>query len=116
VDTERKMEKKRVDNLGMGRDEFDQIVKSSILDSVRMVGDDYLDLVLSFLESRSGTRVLDPQHLQDVDIALDSVFLRFSTAIKYIIIFQICATLKLEPQNLGKSLEWAVHELRSYSW
>jgi hypothetical protein len=100
----------------IGREKFDQVVRTSILDSVRIIGDDYPKLVLSFLESRTGTQGLDPQRLHDVDIALDSLFLQFSTAIKYVIVFQICAALKLEPQKLRKNLEWTVQELRSSCW
>jgi hypothetical protein len=97
----------------MDRTEFDQVVKTSILESVRMIGDDYLDLFLSFLQKRNGIRDFD---LDDVDAALDSVFSRFSIAIKHVIMFQICATLKLEPQKLLKSLEWTIQEIRSSCW
>ena len=97
----------------VGREEFDKVVKTSILDSVRMIGDDYLDLFLSFIQRRNGIRTLD---LQDVDAALDSIFLRFSILVKYVIMFQICAALKLQPQKLLKSLEWTVQELRSSCW
>jgi hypothetical protein len=95
------------------RGEFDQVVKTSILESVRMIGDDYLDLFLSFLQRRNGIRDFD---LDDVDAALDSVFSRFSIAVKHVIMFQICATLKLEPQKPLKSLEWTIQEIRSSCW
>jgi len=78
-----------------------------------MIGDDYLDLFLSFIQRRNGIRTFD---LQDVDAALDSIFLRFSILVKYVIMFQICAALKLQPQKLLKSLEWTVQELRSSCW
>jgi hypothetical protein len=97
----------------IGRGEFDQAVKTSILESVRMIGDDYLDLFLSFLQKRNGMRDFD---LDDVDAALDSVFARFSIAVKHVIMFQICATLKLEPQKLLQSLEWTIQEIRSSCW
>ena len=97
----------------VGREEFDKVVKTSILDNVRMIGDDYLDLFLSFIQRRNGIRTLD---LQDVDAALDSIFLRFSILVKYVIMFQICAALKLQPQKLLKSLEWTVQEIRSSCW
>jgi hypothetical protein len=97
----------------VGRGEFDQVVKTSILESVRMIGDDYLDLFLSFLQRKNGIRDFD---LDDVDAALDSVFSRFSIAVKHVIMFQICATLRLEPQKLLKSLEWTVQEIRSSCW
>jgi len=97
----------------VGRGEFDQVVKTSILEGVRMIGDDYLDSFLSFLQKRNGIRDFD---LDDVDAALDSVFSRFSIAIKHVIMFQICATLKIEPQKLLKSLEWTIQEIRSSCW
>jgi hypothetical protein len=105
--------KKTENRLGIGRREFDQVVKTSILESVRMIGDDYLDLFLSFLQKRNGIRDFD---LDDVDAALDSVFSRFSIAVKHVIMFQICATLKLEPQKLLKSLEWTIQEIRASCW
>lgn len=98
---------------GVGREEFDKVVKASVLDSVRMIGDDYLDLFLSFIQRRNGIRTLD---LNDVDTALDSIFMRFSILVKHVIMFQICAVLKLEPQKLLKSLEWTIQELRSSCW
>ncbi len=97
----------------VGREEFDKVVKTSILDSVRMIGDDYLDLFLNFIQRRNGIRTLD---LHDVDAALDSIFLRFSILVKHVIMFQVCAALKLEPQKLLKSLEWTIQELRSSCW
>ncbi len=97
----------------VGRGEFDKIVKTSILESVRMIGDDYLDLFLSFLQKRNGIRDFD---LDDVDAALDSIFSRFSIAVKHVIMFEICATLKIEPQKLLKSLEWTIQEIRSSCW
>ncbi len=97
----------------VGRGEFDQVVKTSILESVRMIGDDYLDQFLSFLQRKNGIRDFD---LDDVDAALDSVFSRFSIAVKHVIMFQICATLKIEPQKLLKSLEWTIQEIRSSCW
>ncbi len=82
-----------------------------------MIGTDYLDLVLSFVGSENGTGDLDlALHLKEVDTALDSLFSRFSSAVKYIIIFQICTALKLEPPRLRKSLDWMVQELRSLCW
>jgi hypothetical protein len=108
-----KFDKKPERRTRVGRREFDQIVKTSILESVRMIGDDYFDHFLSFLQDRKGIRDFD---LEDVDEALDSVFSRFSVAVKHIIMFQICATLKVEPQKLLKSLEWTIQEIRSACW
>jgi len=108
-----KFDKKPESRLRVGRGEFDKIVKASILESVRMIGDDYVDLFLSFLQRRNGIRDFD---LDDVDAALDSVFSRFSIAVKHVIMFQICATLKIEPQKLLKSLEWTIQEIRSSCW
>jgi len=99
--------------LRIDRRQFDQVVKTSILESVRMIGDDYLDQFLSFLQKKNGIRDFD---LGDVDAALDSVFSRFSISVKHVIMFQICATLKIEPQKLLKSLEWTIQEIRSACW
>jgi hypothetical protein len=108
-----KLDRKPDRKTWVDRREFDQIVKTSILESVRMIGDDYLDLFLSFLQRKNGIRDFD---LDDVDAALDSVFSRFSIAVKHVIMFQICATLKIEPQKLLKSLEWTIQEIRSSCW
>jgi hypothetical protein len=97
----------------VSRGEFDQVVKTSILESVRMIGNDYFDLFLSFLQKRNGIRDFD---LDDVDAALDSVFSRFSVAVKHVIMFRICASLKLEPQKLLKSLAWTIQEIRASCW
>jgi hypothetical protein len=108
-----KLVKKPEASRRVGRGEFDQVVKTSILESVRMVGDDYLDEFLAFLQKRNGIRDFG---LNDADAALDSVFSRFSIAVKHVIMFQICATLKIEPQKLLKSLEWTIQEIRSSCW
>lgn len=52
----------------------------------------------------------------DVDAAIDAVLSRLSIGIKHIIMSQICATLKLEPQKLLKTLEWTIQEIRSTCW
>jgi hypothetical protein len=95
------------------RKEFDRIVKTSILEGVRMIGDDYLDQFFSFFQKKNGMMDFD---LGDVDAALDSVFSRFSIAIKHVIVFQICATLGTEPPKLLKTLEWTIQEIRSACW
>jgi hypothetical protein len=97
----------------VGRKEFDRVVKTSILESVRMIGDDYLDQFFAFFQRKNGIMDFD---LDDVDAALDSVFSRFSIAIKHVIMFQICATLRIEPQELLKTLEWTIQEIRSACW
>jgi hypothetical protein len=78
-----------------------------------MVGDDYLDQFFSFFQKRYGIMDFD---IDDVDVALDSVFSRFSIAIKHVIMFQICAALRIEPQKLLKTLEWTIQEIRSTCW
>ncbi len=94
-----KLDRKPDRKTRVDRREFDQIVKTSILESVRMIGDDYLDLFLSFLQRKNGIRDFD---LDDVDAALDSVFSRFSIAVKHVIMFQICATLKNRTTKTSK--------------
>jgi hypothetical protein len=108
-----RLARKAVSGPRVPREQFDQVVKTSITETVRMIGNDYLDLFLSFLQRRNGMRDFD---LDDVDAALDSVFSRFSIAVKHVIMFQICATLKIEPQKLLKSLEWTIQEIRSSCW
>lgn len=78
-----------------------------------MVGDYYLDQFFAFFQKRNGTMDFD---LDNVDAALDSVFSRFSIAVKHVIMFQICATLRVEPQKLLKTLEWTIQEIRSTCW
>jgi hypothetical protein len=51
-----------------------------------------------------------------VEVAIDSLFARFAIAIKQVIMFRICATLRLEPQKLLRSLEWTIQEIRSSCW
>src|SRR3989442_2844261 len=82
-----------------GREEFDQVVKPSILEPIRMIGEDYLDLFLTFIQRKDGIRTLDSASLQEVEVAMDSLFARFAIAIKHVIMFRICATLRLEPPN-----------------
>ena len=100
----------------IGREEFDRVVKTSILETIRMIGDDYLDLFLTFLQRKDGIRTLDSANLQEVEVAIDSLFARFAIAIKQVIMFRVCATLKLEPQKLPRNLEWTIQELRSSCW
>jgi hypothetical protein len=98
------------------REQFDQAVKTSILETIRMIGEDYLDLFLTFIQRRDGIRTLDSASLQEVEVAIDSLFARFAIAIKQVIMFRICATLKLEPQKLLRNLEWTIQEIRSSCW
>jgi hypothetical protein len=98
------------------REEFDQVVKTSILETIQMIGDDYLDLFLSLLQRKNGIRTLDSASLQEVEVATDSLFARFAIAIKYVIMFRVCASLRLEPPKLLRNLEWTIQELRSSCW
>jgi len=98
------------------REEFDRVVKGSILETIQMIGDDYLDLFLSLLQRKSGIKTLDSASLHEVEVAIDSLFARFAIAIKHVIMFRICATLRLEPQKLLRNLEWTIQELRSSCW
>ena len=100
----------------VGRVEFDHTVKTSILETIQMIGDDYLDQFYYFLQRKTGTKTLDSASLQEVEVALDSLFARFSIAIKYLIMFRVCMTLRLEPPRFLRSLEWSVQELRSSCW
>jgi hypothetical protein len=100
----------------VGREEFDRVVKTSILETIRMIGEDYLDLFLTFIQRKNGISTLDSASLQEVEVAIDSLFARFAIAIKQVIMFRICTTLRLEPQKLLKSLEWTIQELRSSCW
>ena len=100
----------------IGREEFDRVVKTSILETIQMIGDDYLDLFLTFIQRKDGIRTLDSASLQEVEVAIDSLFARFAIAIKQVIMFRVCATLKLEPQKLLRSLEWTIQELRASCW
>jgi hypothetical protein len=100
----------------LARAEFDQAVKTSILETIQMIGDDYLDQFYYFLQRKTGTRTLDSASLQEVEVALDSLFARFAVAIKHLIMFRICMTLRLEPSRFLRSLEWSIQELRSSCW
>jgi hypothetical protein len=100
----------------VGREEFDRVVKTSILETIRMIGEDYLDLFLTFIQRKDGISTLDSASLQEVEVAIDSLFARFAIAIKQVIMFRICATLRLEPQKLLRNLEWTIQELRSSCW
>jgi len=100
----------------VAREEFDSVVKASIFETVQMIGDDYLDLFLSLIQKRNGIKTLDSASLQDVEFAIDSLFARFAIAIKHVIMYRICATLRLEPQKLLRNLEWTIQELRSSCW
>jgi hypothetical protein len=98
------------------REEFDQVVETSILETIQMIGDDYIDLFLSLLQRKNGTKTLESASLNEVEVAIDSLFARFAIAIKQVIMFRICATLRLEPQKLLRSLEWTIQEIRSSCW
>jgi hypothetical protein len=108
---------KRAENAPrIDRKEFDQVVQTSILETIQMIGDDYLDLFLSLLQRKNGTRTIESESLHEVEVAIDSLFARFAIAIKHVIMFRICATLRLEPQKLLRNLEWTIQELRSSCW
>ncbi len=99
------------------REEFDGAIQKSTLITLRIVSDNCLTSVLSFI--RKGK----PDHtenivsrLDDVDEALDALFSKFSRLIKRAIILQACSILKVEPPRLGGSLRWMVEELRSSFW
>lgn len=98
------------------REEFDQVVETSILETIQMIGDDYIDLFLSLLQRKNGTKTLESASLNEVEVAIDSLFARFAIAIKQVIMFRICATLRLEPQKLLRNLEWTIQEIRSSCW
>jgi hypothetical protein len=100
----------------LGRAEFDHAVKTSILETIQMIGDDYLDQFYYFLERKIGIKTLDSASLQEVEFALDSLFARFAIAIKHLIMFRVCMTLRLEPPRFLRSLEWSIQELRSSCW
>ncbi len=97
--------------------EFDRVVQSSLFSSLRMVGEDCLDSVLSFVQGgTSRPRKNPPLNLQDVDRALDTLYSRFSKVIKYVTVLQISSLLKQEPPRLKESLFWMVEELRAEAW
>jgi hypothetical protein len=98
------------------REEFDRVVRASILETVQMIGDDYLDLFLSLIQRRTGTKTLDSANLQDVEFAIDSLFGRFAISIKHVIVYCACTALRIEPEKPLKSLEWTIQELRSSCW
>jgi hypothetical protein len=101
----------------MERAEFDAAVQKSLLSTLRSLGEDSLESVLSTLgggTSVSAERLFS--RLADLDAVLDAVFSKFSMIIKHITILQACSLLKLEPPKLGNSLFWMVEELRSNLW
>ena len=98
------------------REEFDRVVKTSILETIRVVGDDYLDLFLALLQRKNGIGTIDSATLHDVEVSIDSLFARFAIAIKHVIMFRSCATLRLEPQKVLTNLEWTIQVLRSSCW
>ncbi len=101
----------------MNKAEFDRIVQSSLLSSLRIVGEDCLDSVLSFVH-HGKLRPAENLHLdlQEVDRALDVLYSRFSKVIKYVTVLQISSLLKQEPPRLKQSLFWMVEELRAEAW
>ena len=109
VSPETKLVKPAKNSPQIDREEFDQVVKTSTLETIQMIGDDYLDLFLTFIQRKDGIRNIDSASLQEVEVAIDSLFARFAIAIKQVIMFRICATLRLEPQKLLRRLEWNAH-------
>ena len=97
--------------------EFDRIVQSSLFSSLRMVGEDCFDSVLSFVH-HGKLRPTENLHLDllEVDRALDTLYSRFSKVIKYVTVLQISSLLKQEPPRLKESLFWMVEELRAEAW
>ncbi len=101
----------------MSKAEFDSIVKTSLFSSLRMVSEDCLDSVLSFVHGGSlKPKQNSPLDLQEVDRALDTLYSRFSKVIKYVTVLQISSLLKQEPPRLKRSLFWMVEELRAEAW
>ena len=98
------------------REEFDRVVKTSILETIRMIGDDYLDLFLALLQRKNGIGTIDSASVHEVEVSIDSLFARFAIAIKHVIMYRICAALRLEPQKFLTSLEWTIQVLRSSFW
>ena len=101
----------------MNKAEFDRIVQSSLFNSLRMVGEDCLDSVLSFVH-HGKLRPAENAHLdlREVDRALDALYSRFSKVIKYVTVLQISSLVKQEPPRLKESLFWMVEELRAEAW
>lgn len=102
---------------GLTKAEFDGIVQNSLFSSLRKVGEDCLDSVLSFLHGgKLKHEEGPPLDLQEVDRALDTLYSRFSKVIKYVTVLQISSLLKQEPPRLKESLFWMVEELRAEAW
>lgn len=101
----------------LSKAEFDGVVQNSLFSSLRMVGEDCIDSVLSFVH---GGKLKHEENssldLQEVDRALDALYSRFSKVIKYVTVLQISSLLKQEPPKLKESLFWMVEELRAEAW
>ncbi len=92
-------------------------MQTSLFSSLRMVGEDCLNSVLSFVQGgRLKPRENSPLDLKEVDRALDALYARFSKVIKYVTVLQISSLLKQEPPRLKESLFWMVEELRAEAW
>lgn len=101
----------------MDRDSFDLAIQTSLLNTLRSLGEDCVTSILSHLGKGAevGTNSL-VSHLREVDTALDELFTKFSKIIKHVTILQACSQLKLKPPTLGNSLFWMVEELRASQW
>lgn len=97
--------------------EFDSVIKRSLLNTLRSLGENCLSSVLSLIgrgrEVAKDSLVLD---LTEIDGILDEMFGKFSRIIKQVTILQACSNMRLEPPRLGNSLFWMVEELRSTRW
>jgi hypothetical protein len=100
----------------VSREEFDQIVKNSIRETIKVIGDDYFDLFLALIQKKSGVGSLDSATVQEVEVALEPVFGRLAIAVKHVIVLRICATLGHAPPILTKNMEWMIQEIRTSYW
>jgi hypothetical protein len=79
---------KRAENAPrIDRKEFDQVVQTSILETIQMIGDDYLDLFLSLLQRKNGTRSPEAEPMRGSVIVSAVRLMREITAIS---VFQPC--------------------------
>jgi hypothetical protein len=101
----------------MEKAEFETAVQKSLLNTLRSLGEDSLESVLSTLGSGTSASADSLfSRLAELDVVLDAVFSKFSKIVKHITILQTCSLLKLEPPKLGNNLFWMVEELRSNLW
>lgn len=101
----------------MKRAEFGSAIQSSLVGTLRSLGEDSLTSVLSLLDDGKETAVDDLiSRLGEVDAVLDELFGKFSKIIKHVTILEACSQLNLVPPKLGSSLFWMVQELRASIW